>query len=1100
MLNRLQGTRRFHRRLYATELMTITLLKRGDDQDEGSVTSYQLFMVRRSITDKSGQALQNDMSSRHHATFAIPKEELDRVGVDFLNVLDDIIDADGWAWRPESPQTISNKLFQNRVNVECQRRDPLDLTKDKTVYLLDYFVDVDGTIIDNHKMDIGPGQVPNIYGWIASSHTAFIQSNRAQSDNATGGVFAADAGHADMVVQVLASFQNPPADLFSGMGLIFRTDILAGEGSGKGWVMNLNQVTNAVELWQQNAGVLTQITSVPYALDAMTTYLLTAVCEGPNIDLYVQGRHVMGPINDTFAPTNTWCGCQMSYLDSALVDSWYYTFQEFVCVAVNVGPLPPPPSITTPSLPNGSISSAYNQQVFSSGGVAPVTFSVLSGTIPAGLSFSSSGLLAGTPTTQAVYNFVLEVTDSHNRTGTRAYSVSIAGAPGIISGIPTTPGTYTFTVEADDTLMNTGTRTYTIVVAAALAITTNSLPAGVTGTLYNQTIATSGGTAPITFTKTSGTLPPGVALSGAGVVSGTPTSTTGSPFSFTAQATDSLGQTASKTLSIAVTSGGPGGSVLSADAFTLLGSWFMPMNSLAGQSVYCKGLTHRYVGSELRLLTMDYGDGHYDCLEFTLPAAFANISGANLKNKFLGQNFWGNRVSSVVATCHFDIFWEDQSGGTGGAGRMFSTMGPDYPQQGPGFDARSIASAVMVRNLSNSGGVVTNLNGIWGYQNVSCRCVMGGMGVVPGWFQALYGLSYPYVFGFGGYSSLINQGGTCSLGLVAILSPDPSGYTSTYPIESWGLAPPYNGSGDDWSIPTSDYRIGSDHRSGSVPNNDWYTSYTTPSAIPYDRGVCLTAAFNYYDKLDATFTYNRNPTGFALFTNGSVTVTFANPQTLKTGDIIATFPDSGGDPANSVYYTHAAVVAAGITNQTSVTLTAPYTGANANTYWAAFDNPATLERGISSGNGVWQSPAPDGRSRWPWGNSYFGAVSWVDGLKTGIVGICSASAGKAFYGTVSGNFLISDDSKFEIHVFDPADIAAAALGTKNPWLVQPVSMRDITADFHADLLNWPRNTDASAVVGATFDGTTNTFYILVNGCYVGGVLGAVILAYSVNMT
>jgi hypothetical protein len=760
----------------------------------------------------------------------------------------------------------------------------------------------------------------------------------------------------------------------------------------------------------------------------------------------------------------------------------------------------PPPVIITATLPSGFIGTAYSQTVVATGGTGTLIFSILSGTLPTGLTMNSSGVISGTPSAELTFVFTVKVTDTVGRTNTHGYSVAIGSTPGIISGIATTPGTYNFRVRATDTQSSTGTHDYTIVVAAALAITTNSLPSGTTGTVYGATVVATGGTGTITFSQLSGALPPGLTLSTSGVISGTPVSTTGSPFAFVVKATDSLGQIATHSYSVSVSSGGPGGSVLSADAITLLGHWFIPMSAFGTQSFYSKGLTHRYVGSELRLMMTDLGSGYVDVSEFTLPGSFGvDISGVNLKTKWIGQNFWGLHIASGIASNHFDIWWEDLSGGTGGNGRMWSTHGVDYPTSGAGFNAIGLCSAIMVRDLA-SGGVVSNLAGVWGFEGVSQRCVMGGMAAVPGWFQSLYSLSYPYIYGFGGYSSLINQGGTCSLGLVGIFGPDPTGYTPYFTPATYGNSPPYNGGSNDWSIPTSDFKIGSDHRSGSVPNNDWYTSYTTPSAIPYDRGVCLTAASNYYDKLDNTATYVRDPVGFASFTNGSAVVTFANAQTLKTGDVIASYPDSGGDPANSVYYTHAGVVAVGITGQTSVTLTAPYTGPTINTYWAHFDNPATLERGISSGNGVWQSPAPDGRSRWPWGNSYFGAVTWIDGAKTGIVGFLSASAGKCFYGTVSGNFLISDDTKFEIHVFDPADVAAGALGTKNHWLVQPVSMRDITADMHSYLLYWPRNTDASAIVGSTFDDKTNTLYLLVSGCYVGGVLGSVVLAYNVDMS
>ncbi|WP_051637264.1 Ig domain-containing protein [Rhodococcus sp. UNC363MFTsu5.1] len=86
-----------------------------------------------------------------------------------------------------------------------------------------------------------------------------------------------------------------------------------------------------------------------------------------------------------------------------------------------------------------------------------------------------------------------------------------------------------------------------------LVITTTSLPAGVIGTPYSQTLTATGGTGAKTWTKT-GTLPTGLALSTAGVLSGTPTAA-GTP-SITFTVTDSAtptADTASKSITVTVT-------------------------------------------------------------------------------------------------------------------------------------------------------------------------------------------------------------------------------------------------------------------------------------------------------------------------------------------------------------------------------------------------------------------------------------------------------------------------------------------------------------------------------------------------------------------
>lgn len=85
----------------------------------------------------------------------------------------------------------------------------------------------------------------------------------------------------------------------------------------------------------------------------------------------------------------------------------------------------------------------------------------------------------------------------------------------------------------------------------AVSFSTPSPLAAVTGgSLYSQTITAVGGAPSYTFTVTGGTLPPGLSLSSAGVLSGTPTSA--GTFSFTLHVVDGATQTADKTYQITV--------------------------------------------------------------------------------------------------------------------------------------------------------------------------------------------------------------------------------------------------------------------------------------------------------------------------------------------------------------------------------------------------------------------------------------------------------------------------------------------------------------------------------------------------------------------
>ena len=74
-------------------------------------------------------------------------------------------------------------------------------------------------------------------------------------------------------------------------------------------------------------------------------------------------------------------------------------------------------------IPPGVVNTAYSHQMSVYGGTGPYTWSVWSGSLPAGLSISSSGLISGTPTTVGYELVYIRVSDNANPscTDTRAY-------------------------------------------------------------------------------------------------------------------------------------------------------------------------------------------------------------------------------------------------------------------------------------------------------------------------------------------------------------------------------------------------------------------------------------------------------------------------------------------------------------------------------------------------------------------------------------------------------------------------------------------------------------------------------------------------------
>jgi len=100
---------------------------------------------------------------------------------------------------------------------------------------------------------------------------------------------------------------------------------------------------------------------------------------------------------------------------------------------------PPPPSITTTTLPDGGIATQYSQTIQATGGLAPFTWSVLSGTPPTGLSLNTSSTtnsttLSGLPTTlQSSVTFTIQVKDSLGQTGTQAYTMNVVAVPIVVT-------------------------------------------------------------------------------------------------------------------------------------------------------------------------------------------------------------------------------------------------------------------------------------------------------------------------------------------------------------------------------------------------------------------------------------------------------------------------------------------------------------------------------------------------------------------------------------------------------------------------------------------------------------------------------------------
>jgi uncharacterized repeat protein (TIGR01451 family) len=263
---------------------------------------------------------------------------------------------------------------------------------------------------------------------------------------------------------------------------------------------------------------------------------------------------------------------------------------------------PGPALLVATSPPSGEVAVAYTSYQFVvTGGTSPFIWSVSAGSLPPGLSLSTAGLLTGTPTTAGTYPFTVRVLDNAGLSDTAAVSVSIIPGPsltypatlpggwthtvygttltesggtgpfawtissgtlptglslspsGTISGTPTATGTSSFTVKVTDALGQFATQATSLTVSAGVSITSGAPPAGAFGVAYSTTLTATGGTTPYTWSQNDGTLPPGLTLSSSGVLSGTPTSANGSPYTFSVNVIDANNGIATQTIDLVIT-------------------------------------------------------------------------------------------------------------------------------------------------------------------------------------------------------------------------------------------------------------------------------------------------------------------------------------------------------------------------------------------------------------------------------------------------------------------------------------------------------------------------------------------------------------------
>ena len=210
---------------------------------------------------------------------------------------------------------------------------------------------------------------------------------------------------------------------------------------------------------------------------------------------------------------------------SGLTNGDSYTFTVTATNGVGTGPSSSPSNSVTP------VAAATKPG-------APTGVSATAGDASARVSFSPPSSDGGS----AISSYTVTAVDS-TTPANGGQTASDTGSPITVSGL-TNGDSYTFTVTATNGV-GTGpssSPSNSVVPAplSTLTITTTAIPFGVAAAPYSTQLTAAGGTGPYTWSVASGTLPSGLSLSGAGVLSGTPKGT--GSFSFTISVRDSSAQ------------------------------------------------------------------------------------------------------------------------------------------------------------------------------------------------------------------------------------------------------------------------------------------------------------------------------------------------------------------------------------------------------------------------------------------------------------------------------------------------------------------------------------------------------------------------------
>jgi hypothetical protein len=111
-----------------------------------------------------------------------------------------------------------------------------------------------------------------------------------------------------------------------------------------------------------------------------------------------------------------------------------------------------PLQISTLQLPGGFVAGGYSSTLAATGGSTPYSWTLLSGSLPNGLTLNAGGVLSGTPSLAGSFPFTVQVKDASSNTASRNFSINVASpTPSVAITSPASGSTVSGTVSVSGT-------------------------------------------------------------------------------------------------------------------------------------------------------------------------------------------------------------------------------------------------------------------------------------------------------------------------------------------------------------------------------------------------------------------------------------------------------------------------------------------------------------------------------------------------------------------------------------------------------------------------------------------------------------------------